>query len=46
MAKFKIATPAGASFTVAGGGYDYEMEPLAGIDAESVEGTDDEEGFI
>ena len=37
MAKFKIATPAGASFTVAGGGYDYEMEPLAGIDAEIVD---------
>ena len=32
MAKFKIATPAGASFTVAGGGYDYEMEPLEGIE--------------
>jgi D-3-phosphoglycerate dehydrogenase len=33
LAKFKIATPAGASFTVAGGGYDYEMEDLAGLDA-------------
>ena len=32
LAKYKIATPAGASFTVAGGGYDLEMEPLEGID--------------
>ncbi len=46
MAKFKIATPAGASFTAAGGGYDYEMEPLEGIDAEIVEGPTDEDGFI
>jgi D-3-phosphoglycerate dehydrogenase len=46
MAKFKIATPAGASFTVAGGGYDHEMEPLEGIDAEIVEGPTDEDGFI
>lgn len=45
MAKFKIATPAGASFTVAGGGYDYEMEPLEGIDAEIVEGPATEDGF-
>ena len=28
LAKYKIATPTGASFTVAGGGYDLEMEPL------------------
>ncbi len=46
MAKFKIATPAGASFTVAGGGYDLEMEPLRGVDAEIVEGPGDEDGFI
>jgi len=48
MAKFKIATPAGASFTVAGGGYDDEMKPLIdmGIDAEIVEGPTDEAGFI
>ena len=46
MAKFKIATPAGASFTVAGGGYDLEMEPLEGIDAEIVEGPVDEDEFI
>ncbi|MDE2007427.1 MAG: C-terminal binding protein, partial [Rhodospirillales bacterium] len=46
MAKYKIVTPAGASFTVAGGGYDYEMEPLQGMDAEIVEGPTDEAGFI
>jgi D-3-phosphoglycerate dehydrogenase len=46
LAKFKIATPAGASFTVAGGGYDYEMEDLSGLDAEIVEGPTDEDGFI
>jgi D-3-phosphoglycerate dehydrogenase len=46
MAKFKIVTPVGASFTVAGGGYDYEMEALAGMDAEIVEVPATEEGFI
>jgi len=48
LAKFKIATPAGASFTVAGGGYDDEMKPLIdmGIDAEIVEGPTDAAGFI
>jgi len=48
LAKFKIATPAGASFTVAGGGYDDEMKPLMdmGIDAAIVEGPTDEDGFI
>ncbi len=46
MARFKIATPAGASFTVAGGGYDYEMEPLRALDAEIVEGPANEDGFI
>lgn len=46
MAKFKIATPAGASFTTAGGGYDDEMAPLEGIDAEIVEGPATEDGFI
>ena len=46
MAKFKIVTPAGASFTVAGGGYDYEMEALEGLDAEIVEGPTNEDGFI
>jgi D-3-phosphoglycerate dehydrogenase len=45
LAKFRIATPAGASFTVAGGGYGYEMEALAPIDAEIYEipaGSEDE----
>jgi D-3-phosphoglycerate dehydrogenase len=36
LAKFRIATPAGTSFTVAGG-YDYEMEALRPIDAEIYE---------
>ena len=46
MAKFKIATPAGASFTVAGGGYDLEMEDLSHLDAQIVEGPADEDGFL
>ncbi len=37
MAKFRIATPAGVSFTVGGGDYSYEMEALAPIDAEIFE---------
>ncbi len=46
MAKYRIATPVGASFTVAGGGYDLESEALAGMDAEFVELPADEDGFI
>lgn len=46
MAKYKIATPAGASFTTAGGGYDLEMEALDGMDAAIVEVPADEDGFI
>ncbi|MEI7711359.1 MAG: C-terminal binding protein [Rhodospirillales bacterium] len=47
MAKFKVATPAGLSFTTAAGGeYGYEMEDLAYLDAEIVEGPTDEDGFI
>lgn len=46
MAKYTILTPAGASFTTAGGGYDYEMEALAGMDAAIVECPATEEGFI
>ncbi|WP_374446475.1 C-terminal binding protein [Stella sp.] len=46
MAKFRILTPAGASFTVAGGGYEYEMEALEGLDAEIVECPASEAGFI
>src|SRR6266478_9951022 len=37
VAKFRIATPAGASFTVAGGDYGYELEALTAIDAEIYE---------
>jgi D-3-phosphoglycerate dehydrogenase len=46
MARFRIVTPVGASFTTAGGGYDYEMEALAGLDAEMVEVEATEAGFI
>ncbi|MBR0670900.1 C-terminal binding protein [Neoroseomonas soli] len=46
MAKFTILTPAGASFTTSGGGYDYEMEALQGMGAEIVECPATEEGFI
>ncbi len=46
MAKYKIVTPAGASFTVAGGGYGLESEALQGLDAEIVEAPVDEAGFI
>jgi len=44
MAKHTIITPAGASFTVAGGGYGYEMEALEGMDAEIVECPATEQG--
>ncbi len=46
MSKFKVVTPKGASFTVAGGGYAYEMEALAPIGAEIVEAPNDEAAFI
>jgi D-3-phosphoglycerate dehydrogenase len=46
MAKYKIVTPAGASFTVAGGGYGLESEALQGLDAEIIEAPMDEAGFI
>ncbi|UPY36095.1 C-terminal binding protein [Sediminicoccus sp. KRV36] len=46
MAKFRIVTPAGASFTTAGGGYDLEMEALNGLDAEIVEAPTDAAGFL
>jgi D-3-phosphoglycerate dehydrogenase / 2-oxoglutarate reductase len=47
LAQFRIATPAGASFTVAGGGYGYEMEALVPIDAEIYEiPAGSEEEFI
>ncbi len=46
MAKFKIVSPAGASFTTAGGGYDLEMEALEGLDADITEGPANEAGFM
>src|SRR5438128_9791490 len=46
MPKYRVVTPKGASFTVAGGGYDYEKEALDPIDAEIIEGPADEAGFI
>ena len=46
MAKYKIVTPMGASFSVAGTGYEYEMEALEGMDAEFVEVPATEDGFI
>src|SRR3954453_10521902 len=46
MPKFTIVTPKGASFTVAGGGYGYEMEALEPIGAEIVEGPANEAEFI
>src|SRR3954462_9016580 len=45
MPKFTIVTPKGASFTVAGGGYGYEMEALEPIDAEIVEAPANEAEF-
>ncbi|MCS6891888.1 MAG: C-terminal binding protein [Rhodovarius sp.] len=46
MARYRIVTPAGASFTVAGGGYALEMEALAGMDAEIVEAPAEPAAFI
>ncbi|MBV9784709.1 MAG: C-terminal binding protein [Acidisphaera sp.] len=46
MAKFRIVTPAAASFSTAGGGYDLEMEALSGTDAEIVEAPAEEAAFI
>ncbi len=47
MAKFKVVTPSGASFTVPGAGYELEMEALAEIGAEIVEiGAASENEFI
>ena len=46
MAKYRILTPAGASFTVQGGGYLDEMKPLEDLDAEFYECEPNEEAFI
>src|SRR5436309_13634785 len=37
VAKFKVVTPSGASFSVPGASYKLEMEALAPLDAEIVE---------
>src|SRR3954447_6479351 len=46
MPKFRIVTPKGASFTVAGGGYGFEKEALDPIDAEIIEAPANEAEFI
>jgi D-3-phosphoglycerate dehydrogenase / 2-oxoglutarate reductase len=47
MAKFKIVTPGADSFTIAGAGYELEMEALQGLDAEIVEAsTKSEDDFV
>src|ERR1700730_1149490 len=46
MSKFKVVTPKGASFTVAGGGYAYEKEALDPIGAEIVEAPANEAEFV
>ena len=46
MPKYRVVTPKGASFTVAGSDYSYEREALDPIDAEIVEAPADEAGFI
>ena len=40
MPKFRIVTPAGASFSNSGGGYSFEMEALENLDAEIIECPD------
>ncbi len=46
MTKFTILTPAAASFTTSGGGYDHELEALEGMGAEILECAPTEEAFI
>ena len=46
MPKYRVVTPKGASFTVAGGGYDYEKEALDPIGAEIIEAPANEAEFI
>src|SRR5881398_610293 len=46
MPKFRILTPKGASFTVAGGNYEYEKEALDPIGAEIIEAPANEAEFI
>jgi len=46
MPKFRVLTPKGASFTVAGSNYDYEKEALGPIGAEIIEAPANEAEFI
>jgi len=46
MAKHRIITPAGASFTVGSSDYSLEMEALASMDVEIIEAPMDTAGFI
>jgi D-3-phosphoglycerate dehydrogenase / 2-oxoglutarate reductase len=46
MPKYRVVTPKGASFTVAGSDYSYEREALDPIDAEIVEAPANEAEFI
>ena len=46
MSKFRVVTPKGASFTVAGGGYAFEQEALDPIGAEIIEAPASEAEFI
>jgi D-3-phosphoglycerate dehydrogenase len=46
MSKFRVVTPQGASFSVAGGGYAWEREALDPIGAEIVEAPANEAEFI
>src|SRR5437868_8420770 len=46
MPKYRVVTPKGASFTVAGGGYDLEREALDPIGAEIIEAPTNEDEFI
>src|ERR1700760_1248192 len=46
MSKFRVLTPKGASFTTAGGAYDYEKEALDPIGAEIIEAPANEAEFI
>ena len=46
MAKQRIITPAGASFTVGSSDYSLEMEALANMDVELIEAPMDTAGFI
>ena len=46
MPKYRVLTPKGASFTVAGGGYDLEREALDPIGAEIIEAPANETEFI